>query len=574
MKKESKENIIIIGIIILSIILSTIFIFDKITYQGVDTEYHMSRIIGIVNSWKAGNVPAYIHLDTYGYGYAMGFFYSNIFMIIPCLLYAKGVNIMIAYKIFILLCSIFTAISMYFCSKEISKSKYCATISTVLYTTCSYRIITMVIKSFAGEILSFIFIPIIILGLYELIFNDEKKWWLFALGFIGILNSNLVMTEIMIVISLAMVICNIKTIFTEKARLIGFIKATGFALIISAGFWMPLIEQLVKSTFVMTKKMVIYSPIRWLLDFSGIFSGFIQYKNNIAAGYGLGLIFIVILLFRLKIKENNKIIKFCDISILIGLVLLLCMTNFFPWKKLEKIGEMLQFPSRMEIPVSAFFSIACGIICGYLAKKGKKTKIAILAIIVVYQSVFSIVCLASCVKEIEKQLYVDSKEKIAIEQDFKYNVCDGIYLPQGADFYDIQMNMRHLFEREKYTTNNDNLEVIEYEKENLNIKLKFQNNNEPDSYIEVPMFYYYGYVAVSDNNSEYKIEKGPSGKIRVYLGENEKGTIEIYYKNTVIQKTSIVISVVSTVAILGYVIVKKRGEKNQKRISEHNNSCV
>ena len=60
--------------------------FDKILYKGVDTEYHLSRMIGITNSWKSGDLLAFIHLDQFGYGYAMGFFYSNLFMIIPCLL--------------------------------------------------------------------------------------------------------------------------------------------------------------------------------------------------------------------------------------------------------------------------------------------------------------------------------------------------------------------------------------------------------------------------------------------------------------------------------------------------------
>lgn len=189
----TKENMIILFVITLSVILSSIFVFDKVLYDGVDTKYHLSRIIGIVNSWNAGNIPAYIHLDGTGYGYAMGFFYSNLFMLLPCVLYMFGVNLILSYKIFIVVCGIFTAISMYVCTKKITGSKYAATISAILYTTCGYRIITLVFKAFIGELLSFIFIPIIILGLYELIFNDERKWWIFALGFIGILNSNLVM---------------------------------------------------------------------------------------------------------------------------------------------------------------------------------------------------------------------------------------------------------------------------------------------------------------------------------------------------------------------------------------------
>lgn len=568
MKKYiTKENIIILIIIILSVLLSSIFIFDKVLYDGVDTKYHMSRIIGIVNSWKAGEIPAYIHLDDTGYGYAMGFFYSNLFMILPCIIYMLSDDIFLAYKIFLVVCGFFTAISMYICTKKITKSKYSATISTVLYTTCGYRIITMVVKAFVGELLSFIFIPIIILGLYELIFNNEKKWWIFTLGFVGILNSNLVMTEIMIVVSAIMVICNIKTIIKNKTRLFGFIKATILALLISAIFWMPLLEQLYQTTFAMTDKMSLYNPVRYLLDFSDMFWGTIQYKNNYAAAYALGIIFIIIMLFRLKIKEKSTIIKFCDISILTGLILLLCMTNFFPWKYLETLGGMLQFPSRMEVVVTAFFSMACGIICTRFAHKSNKLKIIILAIILIWQSVFCIICLQSCINALKDAYDVENRLKIGIEDDFEYNICDGVYLPSGANYKDAQFDSRNEINK-KIITNNEDME-IKYTKTNLSVEIIFDNNTQEDTYIELPMYYYYGYTAESIIDTiNYKIEKGENGKIRVYLDNKENDTIKIYYKNTNLQKISIIITMVTTILIIIYLLLNRFILKKSKILNK------
>ena len=239
----TKDSILIITILIVCTILSSLYIFTKINYSGVDTEYHLSRIIGITNSWKSGDLLAFIHLDTTGYGYGMGFFYSNIFMIIPCILYLLGINVFVCYKVLIVLCSFFTALSMYVCVKRITKNKYPAIIATILYTTCSYRIITIIAKAFVGELLSFIFIPIIILGIYEIIRGEERKWWVFSLGFMGILNSNLVMTEIMIAISAIFFFCNIKQIVKNKKRLYGIIKATILALVICAAFWTRINEK-------------------------------------------------------------------------------------------------------------------------------------------------------------------------------------------------------------------------------------------------------------------------------------------------------------------------------------------
>ena len=62
-KVITPQKIIIVIIIITATLLSSSFIFQKGILKGVDTQYHLSRIKGIAESWKAGNIPAYIHVD-------------------------------------------------------------------------------------------------------------------------------------------------------------------------------------------------------------------------------------------------------------------------------------------------------------------------------------------------------------------------------------------------------------------------------------------------------------------------------------------------------------------------------
>ena len=555
-KYLTKENITITIVLLIGAIISSVFMFKQV-YNGIDTAYHMSRIIGITNSWKAGDLLAYIHVNTSGYGYAMGFFYSNLFMILPSILYMLGMNIILVYKIFILMCSIATAITMYICTKQISKSKYAATISAFLYTTCSYRIITLVVKAFVGEILSFIFIPLIILGLYQLIFGDSKKWWIFTIGFVGILNSNLVMTEIMIYISAVFVLCNIKKIIKDKGRLKGFIKATVLALLVSAMFWMPMIEQLIKSTFHMKDGMNMYRPTWWLLSFGDLFNGLMKLGTQITPAYGLGFIFIVIAILRLAIRNvDAQKLKFCDISILAGLVLLLCMTKFFPWKYLKTLGGMIQFPSRLEVPAAAFFSIASGMICHYLTEKKTILRRIIFGIIIIYQIGFVFMCIKSCEDAlIEVELY-RGLDSVYIDENFKYDICDGMYLPEGANVQSkLISHGRHEEKKDKYKTNNSECN-FKYAKNGLKVNISFENNKETNTYVEVPIYYYYGYVAENpENNTKYKIEKGDEGVIRVYLENSESGTIQIYYKTTIVQKLSIIITIVT---LLGIIICVKK----------------
>ncbi len=42
------------------------------------------------------------------------------------------------------------------------------------------------------------------------------------------------------------------------------------------------------------------------------------------------------------------------------------------------------------------------------------------------------------------------------------------------------------------------------------MKIKFSNNNLKDTYIDIPINYYYGYEGISEKDkSEYKLEKEP-----------------------------------------------------------------
>lgn len=554
-KYISKQNILIFAVIIIASIIPCMYLLGSGIDKGIDTQYHMSRIIGMVNSWKSGNLLAYIHLDETGAGYAMGFFYSNLFMIIPGIIYLLTGKIVIAYKIFLYLCSLATAVSMYYTTKKITNSKYAGMISSVLYTTCAYRIITIYAKSFAGEILSFIFIPLIILGLYEILFGNEKKWWIFALGFIGILNSNLVMTEIMIAISLVTIIVNVLCLIKNKKRFFALIKSGIFSLGICAIFWMPMLEQLKNSTFQMFVEMNVYQPTKWLIEFKNIIFGTIQCNGNIAASYGLGCIFIAILIFRFLIKKRDEKIKICDICIISGFVLMIFMTKIIPYDKLGKLGGMIQFPSRFEVPISAFFSIASGIICYKLLEERNKLKYIILIGIIIWQGLASWVIYESCLEKIRDTLGVT--RNIKVEDEFLYNVCDGVYLPEGANYEYARAGSL-----EEKQLNKD--VVREYEKNGLSIKLKYEKNEETD-YIEVPLFYYYGYVAQSLNDgTKYEIQKGDNGAIRILLNNKQEDEITIYYKTTLMQKIGILITTIFVLLTIIYVLGKYKISKKEK----------
>ena len=93
---------------------------------------------------------------------------------------------------------------------------------------------------------------------------------------------------------------------------------------------------------------------------------------------------------------------------------------------------------------------------------------------------------------------------------------------------------------------------IDYKKNGTFIEISYKNNHEKDTYIEVPLFNYLGYKAEGA-----KLVNGENNLIRL-LVDNESGKIKVYYGMTKIQKVSYIISFISTLGFIGYIIIEKR----------------
>ena len=62
------------------------------------------------------------------------------------------------------------------------RSRRAAVGASVLYTLCIYRMGNLYTRATLGESLAMIFFPMVLLGLYEVLRRDEKRWPLLALG--------------------------------------------------------------------------------------------------------------------------------------------------------------------------------------------------------------------------------------------------------------------------------------------------------------------------------------------------------------------------------------------------------
>ena len=551
MKNIKKENSILYSkkfqlfLILLSCFVSLLFMMGKEILFGHDIEYHLSRIIGISESLKHGDFRGLIHYPGfYGYGYANGLFYSNLFLYLPALLYLIGFHIITSYKIFIILCTIATAFSMYYCVNRVTKSSFAAMISSILYTLSAYRIVDVMVRAATGEILSFIFIPIVILGLYELIFGDYKKWYIFTLGFVFLVNCHLISCVLMFIIAICILLFCFPYFLEDKKR-IKYVVLSGFVgLSLAAFFIIPMLEQYLSSHL---RINTMPNEITSIVPFSKMFVGLIHYRGDFfPCGIGMVFIFIVIAWLRLvinhEVDKKDSIHHFVSLSIIVGIFTLISSTDAVPWEELSKFFGFIQFTWRLYIFSIAFLSFIGGYVMEKYFKNVKYKNIYYFSII----TYLFLLCIANQILGFES-LKGDS---MYLTDYHDFFVAAAEYLPSATD--------RELMSSDQRVprTNNDDLK-IKYKEKDGKYYITFSNNTKEDTYIDIPYIYYLGYTVKSNHNQSYPITYGYNTWIRISIGSIKKDSIIIRYSGTKITNLSYIISIFSWILFLFFLFSKK-----------------
>ena len=515
MKQETKK---ILFILLLAIISSIpIFYNNKTMFLGHDTVFHLKRILGVVDNisiLKA--LPVYYnYLNHFGYG--NGLFYPDIFLYIPAILNKLGISIINSYKIFIFIINILSIISIKICLKKITKNENTTKIGMILYATSLYRFTDMYIRGAIGESLTFIFLPLIILGLYKIFYDNYKEGYYLTIGLVGIMLSHIITLYLIIYVIFFFTIFNYKCL-KDKKRLIELIINILFSILITSFFWLPMLEQLMTDKFNLKSHIIIFEncmPIwKLLIDF--------EYCTDTKwFPAGIGLIYFMLIPLFIKTKEKNKFVNSLLI-ICISSIILSCSKTLWKIPFLYKLLSIIQIPWRFQS-----LSTICIIIVTCHFFKNSQMNIIKKATIMYTTVLFAINCIL---------IFPLSNIKINVN-NYEDEIMFGEYLPiELKDDYENIIN----------NYKNKNIEY-KYEKEKLLIDVVGKTEN-----IELPLIYYKGYVAET-NEKELEINKSARGLVNVKINKDTE-KITVYYKETTIGKVGKIITIMST---LIYCIIKK-----------------
>ena len=523
MKKSFVDKIkIFMIIILLTLMISVPYLnFDDIGAH--DISYHVNRIIEISNELKDGQFPVLIHSNLLnGFGYANSLFYPELFLYIPALLIIVGMDFLNSYKVFTIIVTFFTFLITFYSANRVFQNRKAAWITTILYGCSCYRLTNLYIRGAIGEVLAMSFLPLIVCGLYEIIFGENKKWWILCFGIFGIINSHILTFAMSIILILLICLINIVKIFKDKKRILNIFLAGIISILLTFSFVLPYLEQTNNDKFNVDEK--IYNGA-FLESYSVSLRNLIN--NDFTSGEeykSIGLCLLIIPIFIVKCDKKNQLSKYIKQILILGWITLFISTNLFPWEELcNKFNSIttLQFPYRLNIVATVLLSFASGyVLCNLLNTKEEVWNLLYI-ILIIY-----ILTFVSSLNTNVQNFTRDSIINLA-------PVGNGEYKPYGLIISDDRIY------------NITDKKEIPFERKGRKIEFNY-SNDESEMIIHVPLTYYKGYRANIENNGEYKeltVSKHEETK-NVLISSDEKlaGTIVVEYKMTLAQKIGYAIS--------------------------------
>lgn len=540
--------------------------------RGTDDGWlHLIRIIGINNAVKNESFPFLIQpFFCNDWGYSMTAFYPSIVSYIPYFLSLFVGSFVNGIKIFAAITVILSGITMYQFLMEITEKKKLALIGAIVYMILPYRLENIYNRFAIGEFTAFVFIPLVFLGLYNLLNGNGKKHYYIAIGATGLMLSHTISTIYTAVFCIIYILFNLK-LFFKKDVLIKCLINIIFILLISAIFWVPMLEFKQSAEYAVFEPDALKTSGKYVANNTIELWQLLKDKNEEnGVSFVLGIPFITMLLLGIFVfkKLNQKLKDLYITNIVLAVISIIMCTKFFPWIIMPDFLCTLQYPWRLLGFALFFLTPICAINVYFLINeiKNKKSQDGVYMIVILILFIFTLKELSSY--QIGYQ-NIDSsyEEQIIQNPKIHYFSVNRDYMPLKA----LKEQRGYLYTRtdETYVLNGEAV-IINEEKDGLKMKVSLEKAKK-DTNLELPYLFYPGYtVKLIGNGNETIIdtEESENGFLQITIPFDIENTeILVNYTGTTIEKTAYIVSGISAILFICYIIYFRR-KKDKEEINE------
>lgn len=549
-------------VIILLGIITTMPLFTMNLSEYNEFRIHIGRVTSVKEILEDGIFPPFIsykHMLTFGY--ALNIFYGSLTTYIPILISFLVGSTTMALKIFTVFTVILSGTTMYMFVYKVTNKKLIGLISALVYMVAPYKFTNIYSRNAVGEYTAFIFIPMIFLGLYDLINNNKKgNYWLISGGALLILSHTIttVYTVFFAVLFLAFNFKKIKQWSFWKHILIDII----WILILTSFYTIPLIEHKIYGDYLIfdanamnSSSQFVYqntnNPLDWL---HSEFSHSQTPHEDLIFSFGVIITFLMVISIFCYKKTDKKYKDIYGTFGILAIISLFMATKAFPWLVMPQLLTVIQFAWRLNGFFVFFIALVCGVNAVIFAnmlskildsKIGKKKAIYNLSlgtcsVIIVAIFIIGWFNVSPYIKQFDSRVDKQFENNMLESESIgPYNV-NRDYLPLAT-----MNNIQYLQNRENKTIVTNGEAVIRSEKkEKLNDVIEITDVN--NATLELPFLFYHGYK-VTLNGNEIKTFENDKGFMCVKV--NESGTVEINYTGTLIEKAGFIISGIGIIII-------------------------
>ena len=547
MKNKIKDYIIIF---VISVIISIPLLTSNFDIYADDGIQHIARLMGTYQTITEGEFPPVIMSNfCNGFGYSWNIFYSPITAFVPLIFSLITNSFELMLKLFMILVTLLSGIAMYELVKKVTKNKYAGLLAAIIYILAPYRLTDMYMRIAIAELTSFIFLPIVFHGMYN-IFNSEeksmKKSLILTLGAVGIILTHTVIAMYTAIICFIYVIVNIKKLKEKQVwKMIGINVL--LIILLTSFYLLPMLEHK------LTTEYEVFQPGRMErtddLILKKVDVTDLLYTPNGHFSYEIGLVSLIGIVFTLLVykkieKENRKIYYF---SITLGCICIIMSLRFFPFEKLPAILKMIQFSFRLLEFSGFFFAFVAAINYSLLIKNFKVKDVFVLGLIA-----FLLIVPLKKNLDYEKTWREEILWPAFAVNDYTGRIHAGCatfeYLPSKA--FD---NLDYIKHREnRVYVLNGNVRIKNEEKDGTNMEFTVSDIEE-NTVIELPYIFYLGYKVeitnVEGETFEINTFESDNGFVAVNLPETAT-KVNVKYEGTVLMKVLYVISFATVIGVL------------------------
>lgn len=540
----------VIGLMFAILVLISPLLEGKVTW-GHDYSFHISNMYlthESINLLKLNILLPKIFGGTIanGFGYGTGLFYQPLSYYltsyIAYFLDILNVNIYLSITILEIITITLSGIFMYILLKRIFKDNNIASIGSISYISSTYFLCNIYTRCATAEMLTFIFIPLIFLALYELFFGNKLRFnILFIIGYVGMIHSHLVLSIYLTLLIIILFLCFPRKVL-KKDIMKRLIFSSVIILLISSPYLVPLLEHKIQGDYVVFSQNGMYTDY-WLTENSINIHEFYTTStkpNNVKIYLNLIVLIasIITIIFNKKIFKNEQR-KIYIITIILIIITAFVSSSSFPWEKVPQFLKMIQFPWRLRGLLAFGLAILAGNSIKIIKGDNKQLLVILLALSILF---------------------------------YGYNTIDLSSLEYPTDLHSMSMGAENEY---LPTKANDNYTYYLLRKDDIILKdgeakINILENNTPslkseielDSdniTIELPRLYYLGYE-IKLTDSEGNIQKNnyyenENGFIEIEL--NKSGVLEVTYTGTLANKISNYLCIITIIISILSIIHKK-----------------